>query len=111
MTKQSRFASVWDAIERPKDAASLKARAEVAIVLNETGLRPDECHRLEWSDIDLRHNRLLVRHGKTKAARRSIPLTVASSLIGSLRAGPASSAANSRRGSHECSSTAASSLT
>src|SRR5262245_34086419 len=35
MTKQSRFASVWDAIEKPKDAASLKARAAVAIALVE----------------------------------------------------------------------------
>ena len=28
--KHNRFASVWDAIENPRDAASLKARAEVA---------------------------------------------------------------------------------
>src|SRR5688572_30340616 len=35
MTKRSRFASVWDAIEKPKDAASLKARAEVALALIE----------------------------------------------------------------------------
>jgi integrase len=49
--------------------------ADVAIVLNETGLRPDECHRLAWLDIDFRGNRLFVRHGKTKAARRVIPMT------------------------------------
>jgi predicted XRE-type DNA-binding protein len=30
MTRRSRFASVWDAIESPREAASLKARAEVA---------------------------------------------------------------------------------
>jgi integrase len=50
----------------------------VAIVLNDTGLRPDECHRMDWSDIAFvngRHGRLLVRHGKTKAARRQLPLT------------------------------------
>ncbi len=35
MTKRVRFASVWDAIEKPSDAASLKARAEVAHVLVE----------------------------------------------------------------------------
>lgn len=33
MSKRNRFASVWDAIENPKDAAGLKARAEVAHVL------------------------------------------------------------------------------
>jgi predicted XRE-type DNA-binding protein len=30
MTRQKRFASVWDAIETPEEAASLKARSEVA---------------------------------------------------------------------------------
>ncbi len=48
---------------------------DVATVLNETGLRPDECHNLEWPDISFARNRLLVRHGKTKAARRQLPLT------------------------------------
>jgi integrase len=49
--------------------------ADVAIILNETGLRPDECHRLEWQDVDFLQNRLLVRHGKTRAARRQLPMT------------------------------------
>jgi hypothetical protein len=35
MNKRKRFASIWDAIEKPKDAAGLKARAEVAHVLVE----------------------------------------------------------------------------
>jgi predicted XRE-type DNA-binding protein len=35
MTKQKKFDSVWDAIEKPQDAASLKARAEVAHALIE----------------------------------------------------------------------------
>src|SRR5207245_5555011 len=52
--------------------------ADVAIVLNETGLRPDECHRLEWPDISFSEDgcgNLLVRSGKTPAARRPLPLT------------------------------------
>jgi integrase len=50
--------------------------ADVAIVLNETGLRPDECHRLEWPDVSFSENgrgNLLVRSGKTLAARRRLP--------------------------------------
>lgn len=35
MKKHNRFASVWDAIEGPEEAASLKARAEVAHALIE----------------------------------------------------------------------------
>jgi integrase len=52
--------------------------AEVAAVLQDTGLRPDECHRLDWSDITFtngRHGKLRVQHGKTAAARRELPLT------------------------------------
>ena len=51
--------------------------ADVAIVLNQTGLRPDECHRLEWPDVSFEdgHGSLLVRSGKTPAARRRLPLT------------------------------------
>jgi predicted XRE-type DNA-binding protein len=33
MSKRNRFASVWDAIEKPRDSVALKARAEVAHVL------------------------------------------------------------------------------
>jgi integrase len=51
--------------------------ADVAIVLHQTGLRPDECHRLEWSDVSFEDGRgsLLVRSGKTAAARRRLPMT------------------------------------
>jgi integrase len=51
---------------------------EVAITLNDTGLRPDECHRMRWENIawcDGRNGRLLVTEGKTPAARRLLPLT------------------------------------
>jgi len=52
--------------------------ADVAQVLNETGLRPDECHRLDWDDIVFANRgqgKLSVRFGKTKAARRTLPMT------------------------------------
>jgi integrase len=50
--------------------------ADVALLLNETGLRPEECHRLEWSDIHLDEPAaLFIRNGKTAAARRRLPLT------------------------------------
>jgi integrase len=52
--------------------------AEVAVVLHDSGLRPDELHRLDWADINFttgHFGALLVRKGKTKAARRRLPLT------------------------------------
>jgi len=51
---------------------------EVAITLADTGLRPDECHRLRWEEINWNSGRtgtLLVAQGKTPAARRLLPLT------------------------------------
>ena len=51
--------------------------ASIATVLVDTGLRPEECFRLRWEDFSLTGERLgtlHVRHGKTKAARRIIPL-------------------------------------
>jgi integrase len=47
-------------------------------VLVDTGLRPEECHRLTWESITWvngRNGTLLVTHGKTKAARRMLPMT------------------------------------
>ena len=44
----------------------------------DTGLRPDECHKLRWEDITWANGRngtLLVTHGKTASARRVLPMT------------------------------------
>jgi integrase len=52
--------------------------ADVVATLNDTGLRPDECHRLRWENITWingRNGSLLVTEGKTAAARRVLPMT------------------------------------
>lgn len=51
---------------------------EIATVLVDTGLRPEECYRLLWDSITWANGRngtFLVTHGKTKAARRLLPMT------------------------------------
>lgn len=51
---------------------------DVAIALYDTGLRPDECHRMRWENITWingRNGTFLVTEGKTAAARRSLPMT------------------------------------
>src|SRR5262249_43148107 len=70
-------------ITREEEALYLGAApvllAEVATVLADTGLRPDECYRLQWQEITWTNGRngtLLVAHGKTVAARRVIPMTL-----------------------------------
>jgi integrase len=52
--------------------------ASVATVLVDTGLRPEEAYRLRWEFvtwINGRHGSVMNTHGKTKAARRTIPMT------------------------------------
>ena len=59
-------------------AASPWLLASIATLLVDTGLRPDECHRLRWEDITWTNGRngtMLVTHGKTTAARRVLPMT------------------------------------
>src|SRR5579884_1917410 len=69
-------------ITREEEALYLAAApprlADVATVLVDTGLRPDECYRLRWENIswtNARNGSLLVTHGKTPSARRMIPMT------------------------------------
>ncbi len=59
-------------------AAAPEPLASFATVLVDTGLRPEEAYRLRWEDltwVNGRHGTLKVTHGKTKAARRLIPMT------------------------------------
>ncbi len=46
---------------------------DVATLLLDCGLRPDEAFRLRWEQV--RDGALHVLHGKTDSARRSIPLS------------------------------------
>jgi len=57
-------------------SAASKLLAEIATVLVDSGLRPEECYRLRWESITWvngRYGTFLVTHGKTKAARRMLP--------------------------------------
>ena len=59
-------------------AAAPEPLASVAVVLTDTGTRPEECFRLRWENVTWlngRNGALLVVHGKTPAARRVVPMT------------------------------------
>ena len=60
-------------------AAASEPLASVATLLSDTGMRPEECYRLQWESVTWvngRHGTLLVTHGKTAAARRQLPMTL-----------------------------------
>lgn len=64
--------------EAPYLASANSLLAEIATVLVDTGLRPEECYRFVWDSITWvngRNGTLMVTHGKTKAARRVLPMT------------------------------------
>lgn len=51
---------------------------DVSTVLFDSGARPEECHRMRWEDVTWvngRHGTLRIAHGKSKAARRTLPIT------------------------------------
>jgi integrase len=59
-------------------AAAAPLLHEVSVVLFDTGIRPEECHCLRWEHITWEGGRngvLLVAKGKTKAARRVLPMS------------------------------------
>ncbi len=67
---------------QPEETTYLAACPEplgsVATVLADTGMRPEECYRLQWEYVTWdngRHGSMFVTHGKTAAARRMLPMT------------------------------------
>jgi integrase len=59
-------------------AASAEPLASIATLLADSGMRPEECHRLRWENVAFANGRqgtLLITEGKTAAARRILPLT------------------------------------
>lgn len=61
-------------------AAATPLLADIATVLVDSGMRPEECFRLRWESVAWNHPQapygtLQVTHGKTAAARRMIPLS------------------------------------
>ena len=59
-------------------AAAGELMADIAVVLSDTGMRPEENARLRWESIawhNGQHGTLQVTHGKTAAARRMLPLS------------------------------------
>jgi integrase len=59
-------------------AAAPALLADVVTCLVDSGMRPEECFRQRWENVTWmngRHGTILITHGKTKAARRVLPLT------------------------------------
>jgi len=51
---------------------------DVSVVLFDTGMRPEDCHRMRWEHITWlngRYGAIRIPFGKTKAARRTLPMT------------------------------------
>lgn len=61
--------------------------ADVAVLMLHTGMRPDEIFRLRPEDVNLAEGWLRVVRGKTRAARRFIPLDTEASAVLARRLG------------------------
>jgi integrase len=59
-------------------AAASPLLADISTVLIDSGVRPEECFPEQWKNVTWvngRNGTILVTHGKTKAARRLLPIT------------------------------------
>jgi integrase len=59
-------------------SAATEPLASVALTLVDSGMRPEECFRLNWENVTWtngRYGSFKVTHGKTAAARRILPMT------------------------------------
>ena len=51
---------------------------DVSVVLFDTGMRPEECHRMKWEFVNWDAGRfgvVLIPDGKTESARRALPVS------------------------------------
>lgn len=62
-------------------AAATPLLKDVATLMLETGMRPEEVYRIQPQNVNLAGGFLFNPFGKTKAARRRVPLTVAARII------------------------------
>jgi integrase len=67
--------------ERLYLAAASQPLYDIAVLMLETGVRPDEAYKLKPENVDLEQNTLAITFGKTKAARRKLPLTKRAALM------------------------------
>lgn len=74
--------------ERPQEPADPYMLRDVATVLLDCGLRPEEGYRLRWEHV--RDNALHIPYGKTTNARRSIPLPARAAAVLEMRRSSAS---------------------
>ena len=58
---------------------------DVATLMLETGMRPEEVYRIRRENVQLEQGFLVIPYGKTKAARRRVPLTSSARRVLALR--------------------------
>jgi integrase len=58
---------------------------DVATLMLETGMRPEEVYRIKPENVNLAGGFLVIPYGKTKAARRRVPLTASARCVLGLR--------------------------
>jgi integrase len=54
---------------------------DLATIMIETGMRPSEVCALQWKDVNIEKGFVFIQEGKTKAARRKIPLSTKATII------------------------------
>jgi integrase len=70
---QTRVVSVQEELAYLREAS--QPLRDIATIIVQTGMRPEEVFRMEIRNVDLAHRIIFNPFGKTKAAKRKIPMT------------------------------------
>jgi integrase len=61
--------------EQRYTAAASQPLSDIARIILDTGMRPEEVFRIEWANVDLAQRTMVNPFGKTRAARRKLTMT------------------------------------
>jgi integrase len=56
-------------------AAAKQPLRDVIVIMQDTGMRPQDVFRLRWEHVNWQKRTLFIPHGKTKNSRRYVPMS------------------------------------
>jgi integrase len=65
----------WPQVETRLLAAAKQPLRDLIIIMQDTGMRPQDVFRLRWEHVNWQKRTVFIPHGKTKNSRRYVPMS------------------------------------
>jgi integrase len=75
LKEQGREIVIGPQVEAKLLAAAKQPLRDVIVIMQDTGMRPQDVFRLRWEHVNWQKRTLFVPHGKTKNSRRYVPMS------------------------------------